>query len=99
MSRETSADLGPGGPTGSQGRSGHTGHVRKRTTFAWSGANGTSGAPWHVITTVFPAVPPLGGQNITVPCPSGDVILGGSFDDATSPLNDAQSAPTAAGDE
>jgi hypothetical protein len=64
-------------------------------TFACNGANGSSGAPWDIITTVLPSLGPGQNVQVTVPCPAGDVILGGSFDDPVSALSNSH--PTAAG--
>jgi hypothetical protein len=54
------------------------------TTYACNGAASPSFTPWDIIpTTIGPVIPGVFISRI-VPCPAGDVILGGTFVEAVS---------------
>jgi hypothetical protein len=93
---------GPAGPTGATGVAGATGSTGSTGSTGAKGATGSVGAIVKETGTNNGAAPHGavavdGNGTIEVPCPAGDVLVGGGFKPDSSEVRAVTSAPDAAG--
>ncbi len=85
------------GPQGVPGPKGDTGENGDPGAQGPPGKDGTANTPWDIIPTALGVVTPGVSRIVTVPCPTGDVILGGTFDQPLGIQHSSEPATGAAG--